>query len=99
MHSDFSTMARSAKGMIPVPDVPMEALRARARRGTAQERLRTFAAGTALCLAALGVGAGFGRPIYDSVSVWWSGGNETLTLRSLAAISQPTITDLRSVLA
>lgn len=99
MHSDFSTLARSAKGTIPVPDIPMEALRSHARRGAARERLRTFVAGTAICLVALGVGAGFGRTIYDGVSVWWSGGNESIILRSLATTMFPTIADLRGVLA
>lgn len=99
MHSDFSTLARSAKDMISVPDFPMEALRASARRGTARERVRTLAAGTAICLAALGVGAGFGRTIYDGVSVWWSRGIETVVLRSLAETNYPTLADLRGVLA
>lgn len=99
MHSDFSSLARSAKDMIPVPDLPMEALRIHARIGTARERLRTFVAGTAICLAALGVGADFGRTIYDGVSVWWAGEKEAVILRQLVMVDQPTIADLRGVLA
>lgn len=99
MHFDFSSLGRTARSMIPVPDVPIEAMRARVRRATTQGRLRTLAVGGAICIAALGVGAGFGGRIYDSVHVWLTGEKATTSSHSFVEVREPTAADLRGIIS
>ncbi len=97
MHTDFSAQARSARGMIPVPDPPIGAMRERARRASAHDRIRSLAAGGAICLAALGVGAGAGGKIYESAYVWLTGGRAATLRHSFVEVREPTVADVRDI--
>jgi hypothetical protein len=99
MHSDFSALGKSAKALIPVPKVPMDAIRGRARAATRQARLRAIIACGAIALIVLGAGTGLGARFYDGVRVWLSGGKAALTIHSFVMVREPTASDLQRVVA
>ncbi|HEY5257810.1 MAG TPA: hypothetical protein VIJ12_05460 [Candidatus Baltobacteraceae bacterium] len=100
MHSNFSTAGKSARELIPVPELPAEFIRSRSFATAARDRVRSFVLGGAICLAAVGAGAGLGGKIYDGVHVWLSGGKAAVTnIRSLTAMHRPKAADVRAAIA
>jgi hypothetical protein len=53
----------------------------------------------AVCVAALGTGAGVGTKIYDGVHVWLTGGQPAVTVRSAVIIHYPLGPELRDAVA
>lgn len=99
MDSDFSAMGKAARALIPVPKLPIDSIRARARSATTRDRLRALIVCGAIGIAILGTGAAVGEKVYDGVRVWLSGGNAALTVRSLVMVREPTLSDLRKVVS
>jgi hypothetical protein len=81
--------------MIPVPDLPIGAMRDRARITSMRDRLRTFAAGAAICFVALGAGAG--GKIYQRAYVWFSKGQTSTLRHSFVEVREPTVADVRDI--
>lgn len=98
MSSDFSAQGRSARAAIDVPDVPLGAIRARARSAGTHERTRIFAA-SALLIVALGVGSVAGAKLYSTVRVWLGGGKAALTVSSFDGVREPTSAEFRKAIA
>ncbi|MDB5068972.1 MAG: hypothetical protein JWM87_83 [Candidatus Eremiobacteraeota bacterium] len=99
MDSDFSTMGRSARELIPVPALPLESIRSRSHRVRARGRMRAFVAFAAVSLCALGAVGGVGAKIYHGAQVWLSGGQVTSMVDSGILMRQPTAAELRNVIA
>ena len=97
MHSDFSTKGRSAMESIPVPALPLDAIRLRSRRARVRGRVQIMAACAALSIGA--IGAGVGAKIIDGVHVWLVGGKATSVVRSGVLLRKPMPADLRSAIA
>jgi hypothetical protein len=98
MSFDFSAQARSAREAIAVPDVPLGAIRSRARTAHAHERMRLLAASAALVVA-LGAGSVAGAKLYSSVRVWLGGGKAALTVKSFDGVREPTSAEFRTAIA
>lgn len=99
MPFDFSAAGRSARELIPVPEVPMKSIRERSYALSARARVRAFVIGGALSLATLGTAAAVGTGALNGVRVWLSGGKASMSVSSLAMVRQPTASDLRNVIA
>lgn len=99
MHSDFSALGKSAKALIPVPEVPMDLIRGRVRAATRQARLGAIIACGAIALIAVGAATGLGARFYDGVRVWLSGDKAALTIHSFVMVREPTASDLQRVVA
>lgn len=85
--------------LIPVPDVPLGAIRSRARRANARGRLQILAASAALALVALGAASGAGAKIYQGMHYWLSGGRGAVEFHSGTIVRWPMAADLRAVVA
>jgi hypothetical protein len=99
MASDFSTLGRSARALIPVPDVPLDSIRRRSHAARTRSRAALFAACAAVALGAASVGTGVGAKISSGVQVWLSGGKSTLAVHSGVIMRYPTASELRSAIA
>lgn len=99
MESDFSTMGRSARALIAVPDVPLDSIRSRSHAARARSRMETFGACAALALAAVGAGTGVGAKIYNEVHVWLSGGKSAVLIHSGVLMRHPMGAELRDAIA
>ncbi len=95
--SDFATLGRSARAAIPVPEVPMAAIRGRVRRSRGRDRSVRLVLCGALCLAALGIGVELGDRAYEGVRVWLLGGKEVVAVRSVAFLRNPMAFEVRAV--
>jgi hypothetical protein len=98
MSFDFSARARSAREALAVPDVPLGAIRARARTARTHERMRLLAASAALVVA-LGAGSVAGAKLYSSVRVWLGGGKAAMTVKSFDGVREPTNAEFRKAIA
>lgn len=99
MRYDFAASGRSARDLIPVPELPLESIRHRSRTASARGRLRALTLCVTICLAGLGAGAAFGEKIYAGVRVWLAGGKAAVVVSSLVMVREPTAADLRNVVA
>lgn len=99
MSFDFSAQARSARDLIPVPAVPMDAIRGRSNAARKRGRLRALVACAAIFVVAVGAGAGVGAKIYDGVRVRLAGGSAQMRMHSALMLRQPTASELRGVVA
>jgi hypothetical protein len=99
MSSDFSAKGRSARDLIPVPDLPLNAIRSRSHAARARGRLQAIAACAAIAAGAIGAGSGLGEKVYDGVRVWLSGDKVAVAMTSFVMVRQPTAADLRDTIA
>lgn len=99
MSSDFSAKGRSARELIPVPELPLDAIRSRSRAARARGRMQAVIACAAISLGAIGAGTGLGEKLYDGVRVWLSGDKVAMTMTSFVMVRQPTAADLRGAIA
>jgi hypothetical protein len=97
MQSEFSTMAKTARDLIAVPELRMDVIRRRSHAAAAAWRVQALAACAALTLAALTVGIGIGANIYEGLRVWLSGGKAVVTFSSIEIVRQPTASELRAL--
>lgn len=97
MHSDFSILGRSARELITVPDLSIEAIRVRSHAAGVRARVRAlFVCGVA-AVAVLGA-AGIGTNV-SGVRVWLFGNKGAIAVGSLVMVRQPTVSDVRDVAA
>jgi hypothetical protein len=96
MQFEFSTMAKTARESIAVPELRMDVIRRRSHAAAAAWRVQALAACAALTVAALTIGIGFGANIYQGLHVWLSGGKAAITFSSMEIVRQPTASELRS---
>lgn len=99
MPSDFSATGRSARELIPVPELSMESIRNRSHSATRRGRLRTLILCGAICLSVLITGTGLAAKIYDGVSAWVSGGKAAINVPSAVMVFRPTASDVRNAIA
>ncbi|HEX3464656.1 MAG TPA: hypothetical protein VHS78_11465 [Candidatus Elarobacter sp.] len=100
MSFDFSAKGRSARATIAVPEVPLNAIRARSRAARAHERtMRIAAVCTALVVVALGAGTGAGAKLYSTVRVWVSGEKASITVSSFDGVREPTSAEFHDAIA
>lgn len=99
MQSEFSTMAKTARELISVPELRMDVIRRRSHAAAAAWRTQALAACAALTIAALTVGIGFGANIYQGLRVWLSGGKAVVTFSSMEIVRQPTASELRALVS
>lgn len=99
MQSDFSARGKTARNLIAVPDLRIDAIRKRSHSAHNGERARAFVACAAVALGAVGAAAGFGGSIYNGVHIWLSGDRAAITVRSFGTVNEPTAADLRATIA
>ncbi|HEX3549713.1 MAG TPA: hypothetical protein VHT53_05025 [Candidatus Elarobacter sp.] len=100
MASDFSARGRSARASIPVPDVPLEAIRRRAHAARSHARMCAFTvSGIAVVLAAVVAGTGAGAKIVSGVRVWLSGSTAAMQVSSFYGVRTPTDAEMARAIA
>jgi hypothetical protein len=97
MHSDFSAIAKLEREGIAVPATPLETIFSRSRALRSRDRLRMVLT----CGALIGaIGAGTVAPkLYDGIQFWMHGDRWAVIVNSMAIMSPPSATDLRTVTA
>jgi hypothetical protein len=99
MSFDFSATGRSAREMIPVPDVPLASIRSRSEAARNRGRVQALVACAAISVGAVGAGTAIGAKIVDGLRVWVSGGQVAIKLDSIVVIRNPTAPELRGTIA
>lgn len=96
MQSDFSASAKAARAALLVPELPMDSIHRRSRAIGRNDRIRSFAAGGAIALGAVGASA-LGMKLYDGIGVWLSGDRAAVVARSFAIENAPMPADLKAL--
>jgi hypothetical protein len=99
MSFDFSESGRSARELIPVPDVPLASIRSRSQAARKRGRVQALVACAAISVGVVGAGTGIGAKIVDGLRVWVSGGQAAIKLDSIVVIRHPTSPELRDTIA
>ena len=99
MSSDFSAFGKLARNAIPVPEVPMQSIRRRARTAAEKGRFRTIAACASVAIALVVAGTGVGAKLYDGVRVWLTGSKIEMSIHSGVIMREPDAALLRREIA
>lgn len=99
MDSEFSTAARAARALIPVPAAPIGSIRNRARSDRARSRMRVLVASSALALGGVGLATGAGARIVNDVRVWLNGDQVATVVHSGVLLRNPKAGELRAAIA
>jgi hypothetical protein len=99
MSSDFSLLGRSARDLIAVPAVPLDAIHRRAHASRVRDRVLTAVACATISVGALGVGTGAAAKLYDGVRIRLFGDTAALTVHAGEIIHDPMPAELRTAIA
>ncbi len=98
MSNEFSAQGKSARELIPVPDLAMESIRIRSRAARTHARAQALIACAAISIGAIGAGA-VGSKLYDGVRVWLAGDKAAIRLDSFESVFEPMASDVRAAAA
>jgi hypothetical protein len=99
MSSDFSLLGRSARDLIAVPAVPLDAIHRRAHASQVRSRVLAALACATVALGAVTVGTGAAAKLYGDVRVRLFGNSVALTVDAGVIVHEPMSADLRRAIA
>ena len=99
MSSDFSAAGRTARELIPVPELPLQSIRRRSRAAAKNGRFGIIAACASVAIALVVAGTGVGAKLYDGVRVWLTGSKIEMSIHSGVIMREPDAVLLRREMA
>jgi hypothetical protein len=99
MSSDFSALGRTARDLIAVPAVPLDAIHRRAHASQVRSRVLAALACATIALGAVTVGTGAAAKLYGDVRLRLFGNSAALTVDAGVIVHEPMSADLRRAIA
>jgi hypothetical protein len=99
MHADFSIAAKQACTQIPVPNLDVNAIRARSQSFGIRARVRRLAFSVAAALGIAGAAVALAANLSQGVHVWFFGNKTVAIVQSFAQVRHPMAADLRALSA